>query len=340
MDRPQEDFKTPLANSSLLEKATIPRNKGQYAEFRKFDHFDIETNGTDDSPMTYAENSEPSTPVALAGTVIQVPFTMLAAYTEIGNVQEATDPIDLVKKAKDEFFVMVRRMVHRLTNDRMVKSITDNIREDAGEVATAADLPSPFKAIYAGGVQQFEDLGSDSFITMSDFWRAVMLLRNANVPGVYGRMYAAIIDEGVAAQLMDDAEFKDAVKRHQDLNRQANVEGVLADYKGCRFILQDDSYRCALVDADGALTTRDNDGAVHVAHVLGKGAAGYVDFGGSATLARRTLRPTFKVTDTSKTGTGPSIGWRIPYQAACLDRRRGLNLAGTTAFGDSIDDIV
>ena len=65
MDQPQEDFKTILANSSLLQKATIPAHKGQYAEFRKFTHFSVEAaSASDATPKTYTENVEPSSPVS------------------------------------------------------------------------------------------------------------------------------------------------------------------------------------------------------------------------------------------------------------------------------------
>ncbi len=338
MDMPQEEFKTPLANSDLLEKATIPANSGQYAEFRRFYHMSPETNGTDDDPKTYSENAEPSSPIQLSGYVYQVAFEMLAAYTEIGNVAQATDPIDLVRKAKDEFQILIRRVIHRLTNSRCVKAITANVLNTS---LVPSPLPSPFSTIYAGGVNSFGALTANSVFTMNDFKRARSLLRNlaGGVPGFKGDMYAAIIDEAVKDQLLEDPLFRDSAKRHEDMNQKAFGVGSLMTYEGMMWIIQSDPYRVQLPAAGGAISHRDDTGFVHVAHVIGKGALGYVDFGGAGTLTRRTLMPTFKVLDISKTGTGPSIGWRMPYQACVTDTNRGVNIAGCSRYNTAISDI-
>jgi len=341
MDLPQRFFMTPLANSGVLEVATIPKHAGQYAEFRTFDHLDVETNGTDDSPMTYGENAEPSAPLVLSATNKQVAFEMVSDYMEIGNVADATDPTGLIKKGKDEMFTMIPRKIHQLTNDRCVKPIVATVLNAS---VSPTPLPAPFKTIYGSSVNNFGALTPESVHTMADYKKARSLLRNLQVPGAFGELYAAFINEAIKDQLMEDSGFADYVKRHEDLGKKALVMGHLMDYKGMRWIMQDDAYRCALPAAAGALTTRLNTGNVHVAHVMGKGAMGYVDFGGNAAskdggVMRRTLRPKFKIQDISKTGTGPSVGYRMPYQACVLNRSRGVNIAGTTQFGQSIDDI-
>lgn len=336
MDLPQEDFRTPLANSQLLERAVIPRNKGQYAEFRTFDHLTIETNGTDDSPKTYGENAEPSSPLVLSASVVQVAFEMLADYLEIGNVADATDSTGLVKKGKEEMMLVVRRKIHRLTNDRCVKTITANVLNAS---LSPSPLPQPFKTLFASGAADYGELTSDSVHTMADYKRARSALRNSRAPGIFGSLYAAIIDEAIKDQLLDDPNFRDAAKRHEDMTQKAFGMGTMMDYEGMRWIIQDDAYRCALPAASGALTTRSDSGLVHVGHVLGKSAMGYVDFAGSNSLQRRTLRPQFKVQDISSTGTGPTIGWRMPYQAIVLNRNRGLNVAGTSRYNETVSDL-
>lgn len=341
MDLPQQEFRTPLADEGIMEKAVIPKNKGTYAEFRLFNHFTVPTlTGVDgsggDSPKTYSENAEPAAAASLSAAIYQVSFEMVANWFQLGNVAAATDPIDLMKKAKEEMALLIRRTVHQLTNDRFVRPITANVLNAS---ASPTPLPAPFKTIYANGVAGFGGLQQDSFFTSLDFKRARMLLRNANMPGVFGEKYAAFVTEAVLAQLQEDPTFKDQTKRHEDMLQKTIADGGYVDWEGMRFILQDDGYRANLPAAGGALTTRANTGAVHVAHVLGKYSAGYVDFGGANTLQRRTLMPKFHVIDTSKTGTGPSVGFRMPYQAIVMDSLRGVNIAGTSEFDEAIADI-
>jgi len=115
------------------------------------------------------------------------------------------------------------------------------------------------------------------------------------------------------------------------------VKGFIADWEGCRFIREDDPYRCQLDNEGGAYTTRKNAGRLFAAHVLGKGAMGYVDFGDPG--IRRRLNPKFKVQDITVTGTGPTIGYRLAVQAAVLDQTRGLNVWGCSKFSQQITDL-
>jgi N4-gp56 family major capsid protein len=356
MDQPQEDFRSPLANDKHLDTATIPTNNGQYCEMRKFAHLTPTTQAAvlltsgDDSPITYAENSEPASGLTSSTTVIQVPFELIRGYVDLGNVQTATDPIDLMRKFKDEMILYVRRMSHQITNGHFVKGI--GISGTAGFMSASIPpastyLPSGFKCMYAGGLAGFASMTADSVFTMADFKRATSAFGNANVPAYKDGYFAAFIDSAIRDQLLEDPEFKDAVKRHQDLWQKTAVDGQIAVIHGCRFILQDDPYRCNLPGIGGALlysgsalvTGRRNTGAVHVAHVLAPHAAAYVDFGGKGSIQRRTLSPTFKVQDISLTGTNTTVGFTVSFQASPIDRRRGINICGTTRFETSIDDL-
>lgn len=350
MDRPQEDFRTPMANSEYFESAKVPPNSGQFVEFRKFDHFTIETNGTDDTPKTYAESAtdtsnEPTTGLTLSSSTFRCGLEVIAHWAPLSNLVTDTDPTDLVRKVKDEFFLYVRRVIHRLTNDRCVKSLSENaLSASLGTIMGASNMPAPLKTIFAGGVNTFGDLTADSVFTMKDLKRARSLLRNRRVPGIDGKMgspYVCFICEAIKDQLSEDPEFRDIVKRHQDwAGKVSKIGELLAEWEGLRFVLQDDDYRCKLPGAGGLLTTRSDAGSVLVAHVMGQNALGYVDFGGKGGERRRTLRPTFKVQDITKTGVGPTIGWRMYYQACVTDRVHGLNIAGTSRWVEDLDDIV
>lgn len=332
MKQPERDFRTPLANSSLLDEATLPKHAGQSVEFRKFGKLEPRTNGTTDSPLTYSETEEPASGQTLTAEVFQVPLACISDWTEVGNLADATDPTGLVDVAYEKFIEQVRRWVHRLVNDRFVNAITDNLREDGSTLTTT--LPSPFTTIYAGNVETFADLTAAHRFTWADIERAVSAMRNTGAPSVYGDLYALVCDWAVFHQLRNDPDFNDVVKRHYDLAKKTEQQMVAIDYRGVRCIVQDDPYRCHLSGAGGALATRKNAGAVHVAHVLGKHAAGFLNLGG-----KRRLSPNFKVQDISKTGTGPSIGYRIPFQAMVLDDEWGLNIAGCTAYGDAVSDL-
>lgn len=337
MDLEQDDYDTPLANSELLETAVIPKNKGQYAEFRRFDPFTVEAqSATDDTPKTYDETAEPSSPLDLSADIFQVPFQIFADYVKIGNIADATDPTGLVEKAYENFKTLVRRKVHMFVNSRCVKAISDNIRADASTLATT--LPDPFKNIYAGGVDIFEDLTADSYITMDDIRRAVSILRNT--PGflpIKDDMVACVLPQALIDQLMMDKEFREAVRYHQSMVDKVFVKGHVADWAGARFIREDDPYRCKLDSEGGTVAKRNNSGRVYVAHFLGKGAMGYVDFGDPA--VRRRLNPKFKVQDISVTGTGPTIGYRMAIQACVMNSSRGLNLFGTSKYGTAVSDL-
>jgi len=113
----------------------------------------------------------------------------------------------------------------------------------------------------------------------------------------------------------------------------------MVDWEGCIFVEQDDPYRCHLPAAGGTLAVRRDTGAVHVCHILGKAALGYVEFGGKGSVARSRSMPSFHIVDTSKTGTGPSIGFRVPFQVAPMRSDWALNLAGTSQFNESIGDL-
>ncbi|MBU1778028.1 MAG: hypothetical protein KJ899_15490 [Gammaproteobacteria bacterium] len=337
MDLDQNDYDTPLANSALLETATIPKNKGQFAEFRRFDDFAIEaTSGTDDTPKTYSETDEPSSPLDMSASVFQVPFQILTDYVQIGNIADATDPTGLIKKAYENFKTLVRRKIHMFVNSRCVKEITDNLREDSSTLATT--LPEPFKNTFAGGVEIYENMTATSYLTMDDIRRGVSLLRNT--PGfraIDGDMVACILPQALIDQLKVDKEFREVVRYHSQMVDKVMVKGMIADWEGVRFIREDDPYRCKLASEGGALANRNNNGRVYAAHLLGKGAMGYVDF--ADPTVRRRLSPKFKVQDISVTGTGPTIGYRMAVQACVLNQSRGLNIFGCSKFGTSVTDL-
>jgi N4-gp56 family major capsid protein len=326
MDQPMRSYMSPLSNHSLGTPAVIPKHNGQICEFRKFDHFSVPTNGTDDSPKIYGESDgDPGSGQTLSSTVIEIPLAAIRDYASLGKMVRATDAIDLTKKVKDLFGVQMHRWVHRWVNDAFVKQIADT------NSYGASPLPGAFKTIYAQGAANFAQLDKQATFTTADFKRAGSILKNAKVPMPFKGRYAAIVDESICNQLESDPNFKEAVLRGWKTSKVlGNAEYV--DLYGMLFIKQNDEYRAAL---DGALTTRSDSGAVHVAHVLGAHSFTYVDLGSKQNRARAK----FKVQDISKTDIELTVGWDVPFRSAVIDADFGINIAGCSNYDETLDDI-
>jgi len=346
MERPEEEFRTPLANLDVADDATIPANRGQYAEFRKFDHMTPEVAAADDdSPKTYAEPAEPTDPLALNATIFQVCFELIRGFVDLGSVQTATDPIDLMRKNKDEMYLYIRRMMHQIANGHLVQGIS-RVLNSSGIPPASTYLPGGFRTLFVGG-GGYEQLTADSVFSLDVFGEAKMLLANANIPKFpmagTGGVYKCFIDEAICKQLLMDRDFREVVLQHRDLTKKVMEAGELVVWDGVQYIIQDDPYRTLLAAEGGTFTKRRNGGKVHVAHMFGPHAVGYTNFGGSSTegaLRRTAMKPTFKVQDISKTGTNTTVGFTVPFQFCVMDEDRGINIAGTSRYDRSIKDLV
>lgn len=330
MDQERRMFETPLANSTLGMQANIPKNGGQYAEFRKFDDYAIPT-GTGSSPKYYAESDgDPASGITESSTVIQVPLAEIRHYISLGNIVRATDPIDLVEGAYTKFQTQIRRWIHRHVNDAFVRQISDTNSYTGG-----SNLPSAFNTVFAGGAESFADVAKTSVFTTEDFKKAKAALKNDGVPEVYPGLHVAIIDYAIAMQLESDPYFREVVMRGYKTDAVFGNANCV-DIYGIRFVIQNDEYRCNLASAGGALTTRADSGAVHLAHVLGKNAFAYVDLGDKTTRKRLMGGTGFKVQDISKTGIELTIGYNIPFKTAVIDADYGLNIAGCTNYDQTV----
>ncbi len=334
----EKEFATPLANSSLGEKAQLAANSGTFAQFRKWGDLplDLATSGSE-SPNTYAEDAEPAAPMSLSDEVFQVSTKEISGYLELRPKLLAQDPVNVLRKSKEKMAIWVRRMIHVLVNDRFVRPIDTPVTNLDSQYITA---PAPFRTIYAGGVAAFNAVQPDSFITMPDIFRASAIMRNSKARPFKGDRYACVIDHAGIEQLkLGDSSFAEMIKRFEDKSNKVFGAGSMIDYGGVYFIPQDDGYRCALPAEGGALGTRKTAGKVRVAHVIGKGGFGYLDFGKPGTVQRRTLTPSFKVQDITVTGTKITVAVRMAVQAMVLDQNYGLNLAYVSAFDEQVSDL-
>jgi len=331
MKLPERSFMTPLANSDLGTPAGIPKNGGQFVEMRKFGKFDVPTvSASDDAPKYYAEGAEPTSGETLSADIINIPLAELADYISMGNLLTATDPVDTMEVAMEKLREMIKRWVHQHVNQSFVNQIADT-----NSFASGGTLPSAFNTIYCGGKQSFAELKVGDLHRMSTWTEARSRMENDGVPKPYGDFYAGVISNAIKNQLIaDDPDFNDVVKRHSEMIQKTLVKGMIGDYSGIRWILQDDEYRAALPSVGGLLATRNNSGRVHVGHLLGKGSFAYVDLAS----AKRRLMPKFKVQDISTTGIETTVGFRIPFKTAVMDNDFGVNIAGTSKFYKGVND--
>lgn len=329
MDQTRRSYQTPLANSELGVKATIPKNTAAYIQFRKFDDYTVPSTG--DAPKYFTEaEGDPSSGQTETATVIEVPLAELRDFVSIGNMVKAVDPIDLVEAAYMKFETQIKRWCHRHVNQAFVNQIADTNSYTGG-----SSLPGAFNTMFCQGAESFADVTRDCVFTIEDFKRAKAALDNDGVPEVYPGLHVAVIDSAIAAQLESDLYFRELVQRGY---KTAEVFGNarMVDIYGLRFIIQNDEYRANLASAGGALATRANSGAVHVAHVMGKGAFGYVDLSDGSSRKRLMRGTGFKVQDISKTGIELTIGYNIPFKTSVIDADYGLNIAGCTNYDQTV----
>lgn len=320
-DLPMEVFRTPLVNSPLGIKANIPKNQGQKVQWRFFEQF------TPDGVL-FAESAEPASSETLTSTTVEAPIQELVRFISLGHLLVDTDLIDILRKSRNLMATVARRDAHILATIRFVQPATISA---FGSTFTN----TPYKTIFAGRLNQFGDLGSDSFHRMRDWKRARSLMSNAQVPTDASGLYTAIIDPGIKDELReDDKDFREIVKRDGQMRKTVFGMARMVDYEGIRWIMHDDSYRAALPGEGGALNTRVARGAVHVGHLVGPGTYGWLQLGG-----KRIMNPNFKVQDITVTGIETTLAYRIPYQAIVVRNDWGVNVAGTSRFSENIDDI-
>lgn len=326
MNQERRKFRSPLASSELGMKASIPKG-GAYAQFRKFANFTVPTNGTDDGPKKYAESDgDPSSGRTQSATLVEVPIAEMRDFISLGNILRAVDVVDQIELSYKLFETQIQRWAHRWVNQAFVNGVSDTNSHTGGSY-----LPASLYTAYAGGAANFAALTRQQVFTVEDFKRAKAALVNDGVPEVSPGMHAAIIDNAICQQLESDPYFRECIMRGYKIS-EAFGGAKTVDMYGLHFIIQDDPYRCKLASAGGALATRSDTGDVHVAHVIGKGAFGYVDLNDEKTMKRLMGGAGFKVQDISKTGVELTIGYNVPFQAGVIDRAYGLNIAGCTNY--------
>jgi N4-gp56 family major capsid protein len=307
----EKDFKTPLANSSNAVEGTISQKNGQYVEYRWFDDLAL--------PDYVNEGSDPASGQNLVDHILQAPLKEIADWIDFTNLLLATDWVNNLDRAYDALKKALRRKCHRVTQEALLVTSTAS---KYGISFTNTKCPT----IYAGNKSSFGALGNGDFISMADFIRARTRLLNSRVPAFDGGFFHAVVDGGTLEGLQDDSQFLEIVKRHESLVKKSVIPGHICDFRGIRFIQQDEPFRETLGGTEG---TRVETGEVVTAHMFGKECFGYLGLSGMNAKA-----PKFKVQDISKTGCQPTCGYRVTYTAHTLQHGNGLNIKGTRKYNE------
>jgi len=332
MTLPMKTYETPLASmDNGLPGQLIGKGKGQAVQFRFFDNVEP-TKGNNDSPKLYDDSTDVSTE-AMTATSYIVPLGEISHGLSFGPLLLDTDPSNLMELGHSEMVGLVKRYIHRITNDRMV--YTNATYSDPNSLGLGS-APSVFPTIFAGRLPSFADMVEGSVHTLKDIERTVSALRNSRVPKFSDGYYHSVISDSIKQQYMqENTRFYDVVKRHEDLAKTVYQRNILPVWNNVKFFIQDDEYRCNLPNASGALATRKDTGRVQVAHVFGKGGYGFLELSGKKA---RGVRPRFKTQDISVSGINITTAFRMPFNAAVIRPDYGVNIAGTTNFYEDIDD--
>ncbi len=332
----EKDFETPLANSDYGVKAKLAPKSGTFVQFRSLGDLPLAVGTANDSPVLYAEDEEPPSPMVLTDDVFQVSLQELAGYLELRPRLIEQDPVDILSVTKKRLVKWARRMIHTVVNDRFVVPLGVAVTNLSNTYVAA---PKPLRTIYAGGVAGFTALRADSYITLADIIRGASLLRNGNVPLIADRVVCVIDSPGIQQIALGDSKFMDAIKRVEDASQKIFGSGSTVDYAGVAFKVQSDGYRCRLSGEGGALATRKSTGKVRVCHLFGENTFGYLDLGEAGSEQRKLLAPSFKVQDITVTGNKVTCALRFPCQAMVMQRNNGVNLAYTSAFDEKPEDL-
>lgn len=307
----EKKFETPLANAEFGVVATIPKNAGQYVEFRLF--------GDIAEPAYVAEGTDPVSGATLTSSVVQVPLREIAGYISVSNMELDTDWVNFLDQAYEKLKVALLRTCHKATQTALLTTATATYY---GISFTNTKCPT----IYANAKANFAALAPADYLTLADFIRGRTRLENSRVPKING-LYTAVICASIRQQLEEDDRFFDVVKRNEAMAKKTVIPGHIMDFEGMRWVEQSEPFRETLGGTEG---TRADTGAVRTAHLFGQECFGYSKMAGKDAKS-----PKFKVQDVTKTGCETTIGYRVPFVAATIQPTNGLNLKGTSKYSEA-----
>ena len=312
----RRDYDTVLVGSEWMQKFNIPEKSGQYLEATRKGFFRRPQNVNMASPQ-----ADPLSGASMATSKVKFPMEFIHEFVPVGMLAKLTTWVDLEAWINEDLPLALKRRRHELVQNAFVAGrFAPGSYAADGTVAVAFDavaeatvtlhgLSFTFKkapGYYASLKPTFAAMNESDRANFSDLENIKVRILNAGGPRVDG-MLACYLSDAMATDLANDDKYFQAMVH--SFKGEGLKKGVLGDYKGYRFMIDDQPF----VENWGAENVRATTAPIHSALITAKGAVGNLDLGG-----KNTPNPKFKVQDTTKTGLEKTIGYTVPNQAAVV----------------------
>lgn len=321
----EREYETPLAQSAYGSARNLPERSGQHVKFTRRNKLRL--------PEVAKLSTDPLSDATLSYEQKLVPIEFINDHTSISVLTQQTAWIDLAKDFRELTGEAIMRYLNRAVQAAFLGGrYKPGYRNASGVTVGDATYPhfwtsteaaySPswggtftfeagFKS-YTAGRTQFSDLLASDYVKMDDFRRMRVKLATNGAKMVGGK-YIAAISEAIQADLeRDDEYFRMAIRNGKASDKLIN--GEIVDYAGFKWVKQDEPWILATHADGGDGTKLEADGKIHVAHVFGQDAFGYLRLGG-----KNASKPQFKLQDLTTTGKVITLGYVLPFQAMMLN---------------------
>ncbi len=310
-------YDTALVGSEWLQKFSIPEKSGQYLEATRKGFFRRPQNVNLTTPQ-----ADPLSGASMAVAKVKFPMEFIHEYVSVGAIAQLTTWMDLESWIDEDLPLALKRRRHELVQNAFVAGRFQPGAYDAnGAIATAFDATAEATVslyglsftfakapTYFGGLKpNFAAMNESDRACFADLEAIRVRILNAGGPRVDG-MIACYLSDAMASDLAKDDQYFLAMVNA--FKGEGLKKGVLGDYKGMRFMIDDQPF----VENWGAENVRAVTGPIHSALITAKGAVATLDLGGKSTP-----KPKFKVQDITKTGTEKTIGYTVPSQAGVVN---------------------
>lgn len=328
----RQEYDSGLASSAYADELVLPENKGQDLE--------VSRKGQPRRPQHLSNSSPESDPASgmlLSEAKVRLPIEYIQEYVGIGMTAQITSRHDLEVWAKDDLPEALKRRFHELTQNAFkVGRMTPGVWSAVSTVATTpfdatAEATPTINGVsytfgqahhsFAGGKTSLAALAPGDRVCMADFERECVRLRMKGAAKIKGR-YIAFISESTKRELMKDPGYRAAVLAW---NGKGLAENQIADYAGIHWMEDDNPF----TESFSGANVRATNGQIHTSIVFGAHAFAYLRLGGKSSM-----KPTFKIQDTTKTGVYKTLGYTIPFQVGIVNGNWCGTIAAPVSFYD------
>ena len=274
--------------------------------------------------------SDPLSGASLQTNQMLVPMEWIAEYLEIATVSQKMSWIDLKAWAQEDLPTALRLRCHELAQNALAYGrMTPGVYAANGTLSTAFDASVQatvtlygtsftFKSapkVYAGGADTFTDMVTAGSLTrLTELHKVATRLGMSGAEKING-FYPCILSQSMMDDMLFDEELNPVIRDSISGGSKPMIKGLEDQWLGrhgqLAFIRDD----WALTEAATTENVRAEWGEVHSAFIIGKGALGTLDLGGTNALDA----PKFKIQDITKVGHSVSMGYLVPHQVATIN---------------------